>query len=131
MNIEHSAFNVADSRGMARWLVENLGMRVLRSGGAPEYGFFICDAAGRCVIEIYSNPLVPVPDYASQDARVTHLAFEVSDVSAVRDALVRAGARPDGDVATTPGGDTIAMVRDPWGFAIQLVRRAKPMLPPQ
>jgi hypothetical protein len=32
------------------------------------------------------------------------------------------------EVTTTPAGDKLAMLRDPWGLAIQFVRRAEPML---
>jgi hypothetical protein len=31
-------------------------------------------------------------------------------------------------VATTPAGDQLAMLRDPWGVAIQLVKRAQPLM---
>ncbi|MEZ4702532.1 MAG: hypothetical protein R2834_19520 [Rhodothermales bacterium] len=29
---------------------------------------------------------------------------------------------------TTPAGDALAMLRDPWGMAIQLCSRAEPMV---
>ncbi|GAI31566.1 unnamed protein product, partial [marine sediment metagenome] len=38
-------------------------------------------------------------------------------------------ATPVGDISVTPGGDEIAILRDPWGVAIQFVKRAEPMLP--
>jgi hypothetical protein len=28
----------------------------------------------------------------------------------------------------TPAGDELVMLRDPWGVALQLVKRAQPML---
>jgi hypothetical protein len=31
-------------------------------------------------------------------------------------------------VTWSDGGDDLAMLRDPWGFPVQLVRRAKPMI---
>ena len=36
-----------------------------------------------------------------------------------------------GEAETSPAGDDLAMLRDPWGFALQLVKRAKPMPGPQ
>ncbi len=42
--------------------------------------------------------------------------------------LADAGATADGDIAVTPAGDRLAMLRDPWGFCAQLVERADPML---
>jgi hypothetical protein len=31
-------------------------------------------------------------------------------------------------LTTTPAGDSLVMLRDPWGIALQLVKRAQPML---
>jgi len=58
--------------------------------------------------------------------RFEHVAFMVD---AVRRKLIAAGATPVGEVTTTPAGDKLAMLRDPWGLAIQFLRRADPMLP--
>jgi uncharacterized glyoxalase superfamily protein PhnB len=80
------------------------------------------------MIEIYSNPEVAVPDYRSMDLRVLHLAFECPDVEAARERLIRAGATPDGDITRAPSGDVIAVVRDPWGFPVQLAKRGRPMI---
>jgi len=57
------------------------------------------------------------------------VAFMVEDVDATVGRLIAAGATPAGEVEVTPGGDKIAMLRDPWGLAIQFVNRADPMLP--
>jgi hypothetical protein len=32
-------------------------------------------------------------------------------------------------VHTMPSGDVFAMLRDPWGIPLQLVRRKQPMIP--
>jgi len=81
------------------------------------------------MLEIYHNPPDAVPDYASMDPLLFHVAFMVGDVEAVREKLIAAGATPVGEVSTTPTGDEIAILRDPWGVAIQFVKRAEPMLP--
>jgi uncharacterized glyoxalase superfamily protein PhnB len=58
-----------------------------------------------------------------------HLAFASDDdMQAQRARLLAAGATPAGDISTTPAGDQLAMLRDPWGFAIQLAKRRQPML---
>jgi hypothetical protein len=44
-----------------------------------------------------------------------------------RERLVAAGATPVGEVVVTPAGDPFAMLRDPWGLARQLARRARPL----
>ena len=82
---------------------------------------------GRVLLEIYNHPKVAPPDYRKADPLVIHLAFCVDDVRGERDRLVRAGAAVVDDFAVTPSGDEMAMLRDPWGFPIQLVHRAKPM----
>ena len=68
------------------------------------------------------------PDYARQDPLMLHVAFVSDDVAADRDRLIAAGATTVGEIAHTPAGDTLAMLRDPWGPAIQLCQRAKPMV---
>jgi uncharacterized glyoxalase superfamily protein PhnB len=45
-----------------------------------------------------------------------------------RDRLVSAGATVVEDLTTSPVGDLLVMLRDPWAFAFQLVKRANPML---
>lgn len=53
-----------------------------------------------------------------------HLAFKVDDVEAARAAVIAAGGRPLGRIATTPTGDgaavTWAYVTDPEGNVIEL-----------
>jgi hypothetical protein len=60
---------------------------------------------------------------------VLHVAFGVSDLKSERQRLLLAGATAVGDVTVTPAGDELAMLRDPWGLAVQLVKRAKPLHP--
>jgi catechol 2,3-dioxygenase-like lactoylglutathione lyase family enzyme len=128
MKIEHVAFNVSDPVTMAQWYEKNLGMRTVRSGGPPVNARFVADASGSVMIEIYNNPKAAVPDYRKQDPLILHLAFHVDDVAATRQRLLAAGATPEGDVTRSDAGDDLAMVRDPWGFPVQLVRRAKAMI---
>jgi catechol 2,3-dioxygenase-like lactoylglutathione lyase family enzyme len=128
MDIEHIGYQVSDPEAAAKWYVEHLGMRLARSFGPPAHAQFVADSAGHVMIEIYNNPKVKVPDYRAIDPLILHLAFEAADVHAERARLIKAGAAPVGDAETTPTGDLIAMLRDPWGFPVQLVRRAKPML---
>ena len=128
MKIEHVAFNVADPVAAARWYMNNLEMRAARTFGPPTNTHFLADASGQSMIEIYNNSKAPVPDYRKVDPLVLHLAFAVEDVRATRSQLLKAGATAEGEVTVTDGGDDIAMLRDPWGFAIQLVKRRQPML---
>jgi catechol 2,3-dioxygenase-like lactoylglutathione lyase family enzyme len=128
VRLEHVAINVEDPAGMAKWYGQNLGMKVVRKGTPPVNMHFISDAGGNMMLEIYNNPPDAVPDYTSMDPLLLHIAFMVDDVKGIREKLITAGATPVGEVTITPAGDELAMLRDPWGVAIQFVKRAKPML---
>ena len=129
LSIEHFACNVADPAAMAAWYVEHLGMRVVRRQDASPFIHFLADAAGRVVIEIYSNPIDALPDYAAMHPMRFHVAFATDEPEAARDALVSAGASFVSD-QTAPDGSRLMMLRDPWGLALQLCRRATPLLTP-
>lgn len=127
MKIEHSAWQVEDAAAVADWYVAHLGMRIVRSGPAPVNMRFLADSTGRVLLEIYTNPKAAIPDYRTVHPLTIHLAFAVDDVRAQRDRLLAAGATIFEDVAATPAGDEMAMLRDPWGFPIQIIRRAVAM----
>jgi glyoxylase I family protein len=128
MNIEHVALNVADPTAMADWYSQHLGMRVVRSFDAPTYARFLADEAGRVVLEIYHQTKAPVPDYLAMHPMVFHIAWVVANIRDTCDRLLAAGATMADDVATTASGDELAMLRDPWGVPLQLVKRARPLL---
>ncbi|MCL5281179.1 MAG: VOC family protein [Planctomycetes bacterium] len=128
VRLEHVGLNVADPVKAAKWYVDNLGMKVLREGPAPANARFLADSAGNMMLELYHNPPAAVPNYAAMDPLLLHVAFLVEDVDATRTKLIAAGATPVGEVTTTEAGDELAMLRDPWGLAIQFVHRADPML---
>ncbi|HLB75171.1 MAG TPA: VOC family protein [Sedimentisphaerales bacterium] len=128
IRLEHIALNVPDPVAMAQWYCDNLGMKVRREGPAPVNMRFISDAAGNMMLELYNNPQGKVPDYRLMDPLSLHIAFHVDDVPAVRRRLLEAGATAHNEVETTPAGDVITILRDPWGMPIQFLTRAKPML---
>jgi glyoxylase I family protein len=128
MRLEHLALNVADPLAMADWYAEHLGMKVVREGPPPVNTRFLADSDGTIMLEIYHNPPDAVPDYAAMDPLLLHIAFVAEDVESMRTRLIAGGATPAGDVETTPAGDKLAMLRDPWGLAIQLAKRADPMV---
>jgi uncharacterized glyoxalase superfamily protein PhnB len=127
MIFEHAAWQVADSAAVADWYVAHLGMSVVRTAGPPGNARFLADTTGRTVLEIYTSPAAPITDHAANHPLVLHLAFAVEDVKAERDRLLAAGATVNDDVDVTPAGDTMAMLRDPWGFPIQILKRKNPM----
>lgn len=127
MKFEHFGINVPDAAAMAVWYVKNLDMQIVRSIQEPPHMHFLADSTGHVTIEIYTNPIAPVPDYADQHPLVLHVAFAVDDADAARDALVAAGATVLTD-QKSDDGNHLVMLRDPWGVALQLCQRAVPMV---
>ena len=127
MKIEHVAFQVADPAAMADWYVKHLGFCVRRSSDEPVIARFLADRSGAVMLEIYRNPKVPVPNYASMDPALMHVAFVCEDVRAAVARLTAAGA----SLVSGPellGKDELAMLRDPWGLALQLAKRQQSMI---
>ncbi len=127
MQIEHIAWQVQSPSQVAAWYGEHLGLTVRRHVGGPTDTHFLADSSGRVLLEIYNNPAVDVPDYTANDPLYLHLAFVSADVDGDCARLIEAGATVHAAPLTTPAGDRLAMLRDPWGFAIQLCGRKDPM----
>lgn len=89
---------------------------------------FLADADDKVVFEFYHNIEAPVPDCNMIHPRSYHVAFVVDDVEAIRDKLLQAGATIATEMETTPAGDQLIILRDPWALPIQFVKRTKPML---
>jgi len=126
MKIEHFAFQVPDPAAFAKWYGEHLGMKTLRATGAPTFTHFLGAADGAVLLEVYRNENAPIPDYAQQDPLVVHLAFASVDPEGDMARLLKAGATLQAGPTTTPVGDLLVMLRDLWGFPIQLCKRATP-----
>lgn len=128
MRIEHVAFQVEFPQLVAAWYRDNLGMTIKRaSDQGPQMHFLACDG-DHVLLEFYNNPVATVPDYKSMHPLLVHIAWQSDDPIKDGNRLIAAGASTFQDVVTTPAGDQLAMLRDPWGLALQLVKRTKPML---
>ena len=127
MKIEHLAWNVPEPAAMAQWYVAHLAMRVVRSADAPVPVRFLAADAGSGMIEIYRNDNAPLTDLANMAPLQLHLAFVSQDVDADCRRLEAAGATVVDPPFTSPAGDRLAMLRDPWQVPLQLVRRAESM----
>ncbi len=128
MRLEHVAFNVHDPAEVSAWYEAHLGMKVIRRAGAPMFAHFLADTSGLSLLEFYHNPDIAVPDYAAVDPWVHHIAFAVSDIEGNLARLVAAGGTAIGAPMSNPAGDVAVFVRDPWGLALQLVKRKEAML---
>jgi catechol 2,3-dioxygenase-like lactoylglutathione lyase family enzyme len=121
---EHTALNVSEVDAAGRWYCDNLNMTVLRSGESVRY---LADSTGRLIFELYTNPGAEIPDYRKMHPMTMHLAFYVSDVPGAVEKLTAAGATNFSDYQTADSGDEMAMLRDPWGIPLQLMKRAEAM----
>lgn len=124
MQIEHVALNVPDPKAAAAWYAEHLGLTLVKAADEAPYIHFLSDGSGT-MIEFYANPAGEIPDYGAMSPFTLHLAFAVDDIAASHERLLEAGATAEGMVTTTPAGDLLAFVRDPWGVTLQLVKRAE------
>lgn len=127
MKLEHVALNVSDPRNAAKWYAEHLGMRIVKSFDQPPYIHFLADDEGS-MLELYSNPAGEIPGYGKMSPYTLHIAFAVEDMAATHERLLEAGAESIGPIETTPAGDLLAFMRDPWGVTLQLVRRQQKLL---
>ena len=128
MKIEHVALNVSRPLELARWYVEHLGLTVKRRTVDAPYAHFLADDSGTVMLEIYGNDSVPVPDYAAMNPMSLHFAFVSANIDDDVARLERAGAKLIGEIQHQPNGDTMALLRDPWGVTLQLVKRKEPMI---
>ncbi len=127
MKIEHFALNVADPVAVATWYTKHLGLNVVRAAKDAARTHFLADSRGTVMLEVYNNPPDQVPPYAKMDPLLLHIAFVSKDPEADKTALLAAGATLVVDQHLDDGSQLV-MLRDPWGLAIQLCKRATPML---
>ena len=126
MKFEHFALNVPDAPAQARWYVQHLGFKVVRSRSDSPFTHFLADETGRVIVELYTNPKAAIPDYASQHPLLFHLAVATANAKAECERLQKAGAvlfleEPQ------PDGSMLIMMRDPWNVPLQLCQRTNPM----
>lgn len=127
MKMEHFAINVPAPAAMAEWYAKHLGMRIVMASNDAPYMHFIADDAGS-MIELYNNPAAPMPDYANMSPFNFHSAFASADIEADRARVVAAGATTVTEITTTPRGDKLLFLRDPWSIPFQFVQRSSPLI---
>lgn len=127
MKLEHVALNVSEPVQMARWYQDHLGLSVIKQSNEAPWMTFLADDSGQVMLEIYCNPADQVPDYTSMDPLVLHLAWVSTDPDQDRSRLEEAGATTVSNDHLADGSQLV-MMRDPWGVALQLCKRAAPML---
>jgi catechol 2,3-dioxygenase-like lactoylglutathione lyase family enzyme len=128
LRFEHFALNVPDPQKMVNWYVENMGMKIMRKGGPPTYGSFVSDPGGNMMLELQFDTKFPVMELSKIAHPAMHFAFVVDDVRSIRTRLIAAGATIAEELRETNAGDQVLVLRDPWGFAIQFIKRGETML---
>lgn len=130
MKLEHIGLQVSDPVQMSDWYCRHLGFQLMRRQEASPFTAFIADSSGSMMLEIHNHLEVRMPDYTQADPLELHLAVDVGDepIEAAAQRLLQAGATLAKDLVVTAAGDRLMMLRDPWGMALQLVKRAQPMI---
>jgi catechol 2,3-dioxygenase-like lactoylglutathione lyase family enzyme len=130
MKFEHFAINVAHPVEMSEWYIKHLGLRAVKKGEEPPFMTFLADESGDIMLEIYNNPKGDILPFSEMHPLNVHLAFVSEDPGRDKERLLAAGASEVSD-DQLPDGSRLVMLRDPWGFSVQLCKRATPMLKSQ
>ena len=126
MRLLHTMIRTGNLERSLAFYTQVLGMRLLRQKDYPEGRFTLAfvgygDEAAHSVIELTYNWGVEQYDLGNGFG---HIAIEVDDVYAACDEIKRRGGTVTRDAGPMKGGSTvIAFVRDPDGYAIELIGR--------
>lgn len=127
MRLLHTMLRVGDMQRSIDFYTQNLGMKLLRTADNEEYKYSLAfvgygDEIDHTVLELTYN--WGVSDYEHGGA-FGHIAIGVEDIYGLCDKLKAAGADVYREPGPVKGGKTIiAFVRDPDGYAIELIDRS-------
>lgn len=124
MVFEHFALNVTSKSAAEAWYTKHLGLSIVRE--IPGEMSFLADSTGRVIVELYDKGAVQALPLEEIHPLTFHVAFAVEDVPAEVARLQAAGATLFEGLEEVRG-DRLAMLKDPFGMAIQLVHRKEPM----
>ena len=125
---EHFTMNIPDPVRKAKWLADNLGMKIIRQGGAPTFTTFIADKNENTLLELFYNENYPLMDFKNTSYMALHYAFSTNNMEAVKSKLISAGASVIDDLKTVANGTQVFVLRDPFDQPLQFVKRTEPML---
>jgi glyoxylase I family protein len=129
MLLEHVGMLVKDAFAMADWYEKHLGFRTIRTGTGPvASGAFVTDDAGKVALELITHKELAPPDYAGVSPLQLHLAIATQDPDGDRERLLGAGATFVEETPMKEPGERLYLMRDPWGVAIQLIKRNAPLV---
>ncbi len=109
---------------MGKWYRDNLGFRIIRSAGDDTDGVsFVIDGESNTILELGKLPEGPPLDGRSLLPLQLHIAIECEDPAAEVERLIKAGAELVGESPRNKYKGEKILIRDPWGYTIQLVNR--------
>jgi catechol 2,3-dioxygenase-like lactoylglutathione lyase family enzyme len=109
---------------MGEWYRDYLGFQIIRSAGNDEDGVsFVVDDGGNTILELGRLPEGPPLDSRNLLPLQLHIAVECEDPTAEAARLVAAGAEFLGESPRNARPGEKILLRDPWGYTIQLVNR--------
>jgi glyoxylase I family protein len=119
--VDHVAIAAKDSRSLAQWYCETLGLRILFDNGKEAPTYLVGGDMG-AVVEIMPDNGEKPTSHQPLDPGIRHIALRVRDFDAAYAALQGKvlGLMPPGPAA---GGGQIAFFHDPEGNLLQLVSR--------
>ncbi|TWU31217.1 VOC family protein [Novipirellula artificiosorum] len=124
---EHVRINVADKEATAKWYVDNVGLEIIATNDSDVV--FVADKDHNFMIELCSIPGLK-NTYFDVDLNSYHLAFEGhKTIEAVAEKMLKNGAEQVGDIYRNQVGDFVLNLRDPNGFAAQLIHRVDAFFP--
>lgn len=126
MGIDHVAIAAQDSKALAEWYCEVLGMRVLFENGKEPATYLVGGTMG-AVLEIMPDNGAERAKHQPLDPGIRHIAFRVADMESAHAALQGKvlGLTAPGPAA---GGGQIAFFHDLEGNLVQLVTRDQELL---
>lgn len=126
MRVLHTMLRVGHLDTSIAFYTEVLGMRLLRTSDNPEYKYTLAfvgydDESHGAVLELTYNWGV---DHYELGNAFGHIALEVDDVYVACDSIRARGGVISREPGPVKGGTTeIAFVRDPDGYAIELIQK--------
>ena len=124
MRIEHIGICVVAPISMGIWYRDHLGFEIIRANGDDNFGVtFLRDKEDGTVIEIAKIPECTALDIEKHIPLQFHTAIDCSNPQTEADHLIKAGAEWIGESPYNNYPGEKLLVRDPWGYTIQLLNR--------
>ena len=109
---------------MGKWYQDHLGFKIVHCAGNDVDGVsFLTDDEGKTILELGRLPEGPPLDGQSLLPLQLHIAVECEDPNTEAERLLHAGAEFLGESPRNKYKGEKLLIRDPWGFTIQLVNR--------